>query len=121
LHDSTDGATVSGWSDGLRIAIDNLLNNAAVHGRPAGTVDVSVHANDGHVAVCVEDDGPGIDPNDLDLVRKRFMRRAAATTPGSGLGLALVDQQALLHGGSLTLANSKRGGLRAELRLASTP
>ncbi|HEY7043854.1 MAG TPA: HAMP domain-containing sensor histidine kinase [Nocardioidaceae bacterium] len=121
LNDSTDGATVSGWSDGLRIAIDNLLNNAAVHGRPAGTVDVSVHANDGHVAVCVEDDGPGIDPNDLDLVRKRFMRRAAATTPGSGLGLALVDQQALLHGGSLTLANSKRGGLRAELRLASTP
>ena len=121
MIDSTDGATVSGWNDGLRIAIDNLLNNAAIHGRPNGNVDVSVHANDGHIEIHVEDDGPGIDPNDLELVRKRFTRRADPSTPGSGLGLALVDQQASLHGGSLTLTNSERGGLRAALRLASTP
>lgn len=106
---------VDGWADGLRLALDNLLDNAALHGRPGGVVDVQVSANDGQLAVSVLDDGPGIPAAEQDVMRERFRRGARTSAPGSGLGLALVEQQALLHGGTLTLSASPTGGLKATL------
>jgi two-component system sensor histidine kinase PrrB len=110
-------ALVDGWPDGIRLAIDNLLDNAAVHGRPAGTVEVGVKAADGIARVRVDDDGPGIAAEDRSRVTERFARGPRPRGPGSGLGLALVEQQARLHGGSLTLADGPAGGLRATLAL----
>lgn len=119
LTDTSTGATVSGWSDGLRIAIDNLLDNAAVHGRAGGQVDVHVAADESTVRVMVADDGPGIPPGQHEHLRQRFTRGINVSAPGTGLGLALVDQQASLHGGSLTLSEAATGGLVAELTLPS--
>jgi two-component system sensor histidine kinase PrrB len=48
---------------------------------------------------------------------QRFVRGAHPRSGGSGLGLALVDQQARLHGGELTLADAPTGGLRATLTI----
>lgn len=120
LNDTSDGATLWGWSDGLRIAIDNLLDNAAVHGRPNGQVDIRVTTAGNTTRIVVDDDGPGIPPDMRDSLRQRFTRGPDAAKPGTGLGLALVDQQAALHGGQLALTTSPTGGLRAELSLGAT-
>lgn len=117
IIDDSAGAVVSGWPDGLRIAIDNLLDNAALHGRPQGLVRVEVHAaaQPHRVTITVVDDGPGIPEHDRDLVLQRFARGSATSAPGTGLGLAIVQQQATLHHGSLQLSAGDHGGLRVDL------
>lgn len=120
FRDSTSGATVQGWSEGLRIAVDNLLDNAALHGRRAGRVDVRVSNSGGAVLVGVSDDGAGIPAEQREPLRERFARGPATGANGTGLGLALVDQQAALHHGTLTLADSPSGGLLAEILLPAT-
>lgn len=119
VTDNSTGATVSGWSDGLRIAIDNLLDNAAIHGRQNGTIDVHVAHADPIVSISVADDGPGIPAEQRTHLRQRFTRGPSATSPGTGLGLALVDQQAMLHRGTLDLTDSPTGGLKVTLNLPS--
>lgn len=109
---------VSGSEAGLRLALDNLLTNAVRHGR-AGRVDVTVSSSDGRTAVTVDDDGPGIPADERLRVTGRFVRGSSAAPGGSGLGLALVAQQAALHGGRLFLLDSPAGGLRAVLELAT--
>jgi len=61
LDDRGNGeVTVTGWGDGLRLAIDNLLDNAVIHGRPVGHVEARLTASGGWVTFAVADDGPGI-------------------------------------------------------------
>ncbi|WP_067698429.1 sensor histidine kinase [Nocardia jejuensis] len=64
----------------------------------------------GAVILTIDDNGTGIPAADRERVFDRFHR--AATTPGLGLGLALVAQQARLHGGDATIENSPLGGVR---------
>lgn len=113
----TQGASsrLHGSTVGLAIAIDNLLENAARHG--GRTIELSVSAGDEHVEIVVDDDGPGIPAEERHAVLERFARGTTARGAGTGLGLALVAQQAQLHGGTLVLATSPRGGLRALIRL----
>jgi two-component system sensor histidine kinase PrrB len=105
------------WEDGIRFALDNLLDNAALHGNPDGVVEASVTANGSDLVVLIDDDGPGIAPEDRERLTQRFSRGADRRSPGSGLGLALVDQQARLHGGRLVLGDAPAGGLRAILTI----
>jgi two-component system sensor histidine kinase PrrB len=112
------GPVVRGDPDGVRAIFDNLLENAAVHGRPGGRVQVSVAARDGVAAVTVDDDGPGIPPAEREEVLRRFVRGTSAQGAGSGLGLAIVAAQAQLHGGSVELVDGPLGGLRAVVALA---
>jgi len=56
----------------------------------------------------------------LELVLGRFARGSTATPGGSGLGLALVAQQAALHGGTIVLSDSPLGGLRATLTVSAS-
>jgi two-component system sensor histidine kinase PrrB len=114
-------ATVHGWPVGLRLAVDNLLDNAALHGRPDGTVEVRLDRAADTVRITVGDDGPGIPADRQQAMKARFTRGARTRSPGSGLGLALVDQQAHLHHGTLHLAPGPTGGLEATLNLPSTP
>ncbi|WP_329261448.1 HAMP domain-containing histidine kinase [Streptomyces sp. NBC_01478] len=114
-------ATVHGWPVGLRLAVDNLLDNAALHGRPDGTVEVRLDRAADTVRITVGDDGPGIPADRQQAMKARFTRGARTRSPGSGLGLALVDQQAHLHHGTLHLAPGPTGGLEATLSLPSTP
>ena len=97
---------VRGSRAGLHRAVSNLLDNA-VKWSPAGAT-VHVGVRDGEVTV--QDDGPGIAPDDLALVFDRFYRSANARgLPGSGLGLAIVRQIAEAHGGA-ALAEAGDGG-----------
>ncbi|GAA5706947.1 MULTISPECIES: sensor histidine kinase [Streptomyces] len=116
LNGSTP-ATLTGWPVGLRLAVDNLLDNAALHGRPDGTVDIQLTHEAGTVRITVSDDGPGIPPDQRHAMKERFTRGPRTRAPGSGLGLALVEQQAHLHHGTLHLGQSPAGGLQATLSL----
>jgi two-component system sensor histidine kinase PhoQ len=64
----------------------------------------------------VEDDGPGIEPDQVSLVRARGAR-ADAATPGHGLGLAMVQEVVQLYGGVLEISRSPLGGAAVEVRL----
>jgi signal transduction histidine kinase len=108
---------VHGWAEGLRLAIDNLLDNAALHGTPAGVVTVEVSTTGDVVTIAVDDDGPGIPTEQRAAMMTRFARGADTTAKGSGLGLALVLQQAEIHRGGIELADSPSGGLSARLTL----
>ncbi|MFE9424946.1 sensor histidine kinase [Kitasatospora sp. NPDC006697] len=110
---------VFGWEAGLRIAFDNLLANAAVHGARPGEparITVGLRRVGGEAVLTVDDRGPGIPPAERAAVFDRFHRRPGS--PGSGLGLTLVAQQAALHRGTVTATAPPAGqGSRFELRL----
>nr|WP_221195224.1 HAMP domain-containing sensor histidine kinase [Hoyosella altamirensis] len=121
VHDS--GPTViRGLAAGLRLAIDNAITNAVRHG-DAEHVELSLHSStetkDGGIDITIDDDGCGIPAEDRERVFERFTRGSRASAPGSGLGLALVAQQAELHGGEATMSNSPLGGARLTLRVRS--
>ena len=103
----------------LRRAVDNLIANALRHGTRA---EVSVSFLDRTIRISVEDDGPGIPPDQRDEAMRPFTRLDPARNQnqgaGVGLGLAIVADAARVHGGSLRLSQSQRlGGLRADLVL----
>ncbi|MFB7675006.1 sensor histidine kinase [Kitasatospora purpeofusca] len=110
---------VFGWESGLRIMLANLLGNAAVHGRSDSAparVTVRLAAEGAQARLTVDDSGPGVPPEDRAAVFQRFHRRRES--PGSGLGLTLVAQQAALHGGTVALTAPPDGaGCRAEVTL----
>jgi two-component system, OmpR family, sensor histidine kinase PrrB len=117
LHEDVGDAAVEGWPGGLRLIVDNLLDNAALHGHPGGHVDVAVRRADGALRVEVADDGPGIPAAERARLLEPFARGGRTTAPGTGLGLAIVAQQVGLHGGTLDLDDSPRGGLSVIVRL----
>jgi two-component system sensor histidine kinase PrrB len=108
---------VVGSEAGLRLAVDNLVTNAVRHsGGSRVLVTVGLDAAAGRVAVLVDDDGRGVPVADRERLFGRFAR-GATTAPGSGLGLAMVAQQARLHGGHAWLGDSPLGGTRAVLEV----
>jgi signal transduction histidine kinase len=101
-----------GWEAGLRMLVDNLVANAANHGRAGGTVRVTLSPT----ALVVEDDGPGIPAADRERVLEPFARVGSSNHPGSGLGLALVAQQARLHDATIAIDDSPQlGGARVTI------
>ncbi len=121
LPDAEDdaGPAVRGWEAGLRVLVDNLLLNAARHGRPDGTVRVTVDDDPagGEVTLTVEDDGPGIPPQERERIFAPFAHATDTDRPGSGLGLALVAQQAGHHEARVTVdASPQLGGARFAVR-----
>ncbi len=113
------GLRVFGWEPGLRIMLANLLGNAALHGREqdgGARILVRLQAEDGRARLTVDDHGPGIPPEERATVFHRFHRRQ--DSPGSGLGLTLVAQQAALHRGTVTIGDAPgTGGCRFTVRL----
>jgi two-component system, OmpR family, sensor histidine kinase PrrB len=111
------GPTVIGDGDGLWRVIENLLENAARHGRSGGHITMRVAPLNGGAEIVVDDDGPGIPPPERERVMRRFQRGTGATAAGSGLGLAIVEAEANRHGGRLSLSASELGGLRARVSI----
>jgi two-component system sensor histidine kinase PrrB len=107
---------LAGDPDGLRIMVDNLLENAARHGR-AGRDAVHIAVTVGADELTVDDDGPGVPESERATVLIRFGRGAGAHGPGTGLGLAIAAAEAQRHGATLTLDESPLGGLRARVAL----
>ena len=94
------GWQVYGDAAGLSRAVLNLLDNAAKWSPPGGRVGLRLRQVDAaHAELVVSDHGPGIPPQERDLVFERFYRSTSARAmPGSGLGLAIVKQVVVKHG-----------------------
>ena len=104
--------------------LDNLLRNAVTHGAPPGgapEVRVVLDADDSHWRLAISDAGPGIPPEDRERVLGRFVRGRGGSATGSGIGLALVAQQAALHGGAVAIDDAPEGGARVTVRAPREP
>ncbi len=112
---------VHGDATMIQQAVANLLDNALKFS-PSGSVVVLSGARVANgLEIAVTDRGPGIPEAERGHAADRFYRgERARSTPGSGLGLSLVQAVAQLHGGSLTLADAQPG-LRAVLTLPTNP
>ncbi|GAA4924824.1 signal transduction histidine kinase [Actinomycetospora succinea] len=109
--------TITVSLEGLRMALANAVVNAVRHGG-AGSVRLGAHAGeDGGVVLTVDDDGRGLPASEREAVLGRFVRGSTAGAPGSGLGLALIAQQAARHGGEVRLEDAPSGGLRVSLAI----
>ncbi len=107
-----------GDRDMIQQAVANLLDNALKFSPPGGVIHVSAQLAGGAIRIEVADQGPGIPEPDRIRATERFFRgEQARSTPGSGLGLSLVQAVAHLHGGEIQLLDAKPG-LRAVLTLA---
>ena len=127
FHLATPAALpVHGDATLIQQAVANLLDNALKFSRSGAPENLSSVTLSGEIVadgieIAVTDHGPGIPEADRGRATERFYRgETARSTPGSGLGLSLVQAVAQLHGGSFTLADA-RPGLRAVLRLPSIP
>jgi two-component system sensor histidine kinase CreC len=110
--------TVPGDRFLLGHAVSNLLENALEFSPPGGALEVSVEEAGGLARLRVSDRGPGLPEFARDRVFERFYSLPRPDgARSSGLGLNLVREVALLHGGSASLDNREGGGAVAELRL----
>lgn len=115
-----DAGLIMGWPGGLRLAVDNLVRNAVTHGG-ATLIVLTAERRPDYLVLTVDDNGRGLPADEHQNVLGRFVRGSNAAPGGSGLGLALVAQQADLHGGSFHLSDGPLGGLRATLTVRTTP
>ncbi|WP_010216272.1 ATP-binding protein [Sphingomonas sp. PAMC 26621] len=102
---------------GMKRALSNLVDNGLHHGTE---VTIGLTKTSDAVVVTIEDNGPGIPPEQLQSVLEPFVRLDTARrrdTLGLGLGLAIVVRAVALEKGTLSLVNRPEGGLRAEIRL----
>lgn len=117
LQAAVGGAVhIHGDRELLTQMVANLIENAISH-CPEGTgISVGLVRDATQLELYVADTGPGIPEAEREKVLRRFYRlEASRTTPGSGLGLALVRAVADLHGAALTLSDN-RPGLRVAVR-----
>jgi two-component system osmolarity sensor histidine kinase EnvZ len=97
--------------------VANLVDNALRYGKPP--VDVSTRVQGNEVVLEVADRGPGIVPQDIERLKRPFTRGESARTgaTGAGLGLAIVERVARLHGGRFDLIPREGGGTLARVYL----
>jgi signal transduction histidine kinase len=109
---------ISGDAVRLSRMLRNLLDNAARHAK--AEVSISVHACGQHAVLTVDDDGPGIAPQDRERVFGRFVRLDAnrsRSAGGAGLGLAIVREIVVAHQGSVAITDAPSGGARVTVQL----
>jgi two-component system sensor histidine kinase TctE len=96
----------------LREALANLVHNALEYSPRGGHVTVRTGRRNGDAFLEVEDDGPGIAPEERSRVLERFYRVPGTPGTGSGLGLAIVREIAASHAASMFVADGSAGGCR---------
>jgi signal transduction histidine kinase len=111
LHGERDGE-VRGDKFLLERAFANLIDNADRHG--GGLCAVTVQPDGGNLIVLVDDDGPGVHPEDRERIFDRFAtsRSARRSSSGTGLGLALAAQTLTAHDGALWCTDCPGRGAR---------
>lgn len=121
LETRGSGATVVGDAAKIRVVFDNLLSNAIKFSPPGGTIKMDLHADNDELVLDVIDEGPGIAPGDQPHVFEPFYQgRVESLGPvkGSGLGLSIVRDHVMAHGGSAEIvANQGASGTHFRVRL----
>jgi two-component system osmolarity sensor histidine kinase EnvZ len=101
----------------MQRAIDNLINNAARHGGGEILIQTSRAATSGGSILSVFDRGPGIPPHEVERLKQAFTRLDSSRggEAGAGLGLAIVERIARMHGAKFDLLPRPGGGTEARL------
>ena len=121
---TVEPASLHGFGDAERIhqVVANLVDNALRHSPDGSLVLLSAHARNGSTAIEVEDEGPGIPPEEAERVFERFHRVDAARSVddgGSGLGLAIARWIVDMHGGRIRVEQRRPRGCRMVVELPS--
>jgi two-component system OmpR family sensor kinase len=116
---------VSVTADPLAILslVRNLIENAVKYTPNGGRVDLSIYREAGAAVLKVEDNGPGVAPQDIERIFEPFYRGRRPSGDGSGLGLSIVRCIVDKYGGSIEFENltgTERSGLRATVRLPAS-
>jgi two-component system, OmpR family, phosphate regulon sensor histidine kinase PhoR len=117
---AADAASLVGDPAKLHDVLRNLIENAANYAPERTTIALSARRDPDHVALVVEDEGPGIPEADLQRIFERFYRVDKARsreTGGTGLGLSIVKHLVGLHGGDVRAENRPTGGARFTVRI----
>jgi signal transduction histidine kinase len=110
--------SIRGDRERLRQVIQNLVDNAVKYSSAGGRVRLRASADDGLVLIDVVDEGPGIAPEDFELIFEKFGRsRGGSAKPGTGLGLFIARSIAEAHGGSLGVQSVPQRGSVFRLEL----
>ena len=116
----SDVVTVDGDAGRLRQVVDNLLTNVRTH-TPAGTkTAIALAATATSATITIEDDGPGMSPEQAAHIFERFYRADASrsrSSGGSGLGMAIVHAIVEAHGGTIEVRSASSAGLRITIQL----
>jgi len=119
---------VTGDSDMLRHAVENIVRNAIRYSPTGGTVEINIDEaeKDGRLGAVlrISDTGPGVAEEKLNLILNPFYRAEDSrrgSTSGFGIGLAIADRAAHLHAGQIIARNRKGGGLIVEMSLPLAP
>jgi two-component system sensor histidine kinase KdpD len=112
-----DDLSVDADRDLLALALRQLLDNAVKYSPELSPIDIA--ATDGDVVeIVVHDSGPAIPEREQSRIFERFYRGAGARqVPGSGMGLAIVQQIARSHGGTVTVSSAPGAGTEFKLQL----
>ncbi|EHK7543082.1 two-component system sensor histidine kinase EnvZ [Vibrio cholerae] len=100
----------------IKRSLSNLVVNALRYGNGWVKVSSGMTADKKLVWLSVEDNGPGIDPSQVNKVFEPFTRGDTARgSEGTGLGLAIVKRIVSQHHGAVSVSNRSQGGLRAQI------
>jgi signal transduction histidine kinase len=118
LTDLQPDVLVDGDPDRLHQAVGNLMSNATRYCRVGDSVAITLAATSDAAILTVSDTGPGIAPDDLDRVFDRLWRGSADRDgAGTGIGLAVVRELVVAHGGTVSVSSDGTSGTSFTIRL----
>ena len=115
--ETAEPVMVSGQEGALGQVLRNLIDNARSFSAPDGEVRVGLSRQRGRAFITIDDDGPGIPPENLESIFERFYTsrpKGAAFGGNSGLGLSIIRQIVVAHDGSVRAENRKVEGADGE-------
>jgi two-component system, OmpR family, sensor histidine kinase ChvG len=122
IANSNGPAWVEATEESLETVLENLLDNAVTFSPPGGRIRISVDGASGRLRMSVEDEGPGVPPDNLSGIFRRHYSSRPAPADGEardhyGIGLAVVRRNVELLGGKVTAENVPGAGLRVTIIL----
>jgi signal transduction histidine kinase len=124
LHARTEAVTIAGDARAIERLASNLIVNALRYSPRQSRVSLRVEPTGGCANLIVEDQGIGIAPDELPHIFDRFYRSPTARTmhpEGYGIGLAVANVIAKLHGGKIAVASEEHQGTRFVVSLPLSP
>ena len=109
-----DSSKVAVDSTRIMQVVRNLTANALRFSPEGGTVEIDAHRQDGLLLVMISDQGPGIPPNEIELIFDKFVQssKTANGAGGTGLGLAICREIVAAHRGKIWAENLAQGGAK---------
>ncbi|MDO8826355.1 ATP-binding protein [Methylophaga sp.] len=117
-HNSIEQINLFGRAELIHSAIENVLRNAIKYSPDNGVIQITIEKRSQQLQIDIEDQGPGIAQQDLQLIFQPFFRsRENQHQNGIGLGLTIAHRAIEIHGGEISAANRPEGGLRISIVL----